>query len=110
MVISGILAAAAPAQLESAKAAVSSHAWAKVHQEDAIGRFVLTIEADSTDEAMDRLQVIQRLPELLMAEMVEHWFEEEGAMRPLELGEHGHDLLYRPVSSDDFRRKGSNKH
>jgi nitrate reductase NapAB chaperone NapD len=50
-----------------------------VHHADPLGRLVITVEARNVDESMERLKEIQRLPQVLMAEMAEYCFEDENS-------------------------------
>jgi nitrate reductase NapAB chaperone NapD len=67
--ISGIVVACRPADLEETADALGALPWAEVHHRDAGGRLVVTIEAEDTDQSMERLREVQGLPRVLMAEL-----------------------------------------
>jgi len=77
--VSGIVVACRPEHLAETTSAVNELPWAEVHYTDPDGRLVVTIEADDVEESMDRLQDLQRLPRVLMAELAEFALEDEDA-------------------------------
>jgi nitrate reductase NapAB chaperone NapD len=79
MTVSGIVVACRPEHLDETTEAVNAFAWAEVHYTDPSGRLVVTIEAASVEESMDRLKGLQDLPRVLMAELAEFAIEEEDA-------------------------------
>ena len=82
MPVSGILVVCRPDDLPEVQESIEDHGWAEVHHTTPDGRLVVTIEADTTDEAMDRLLLIQALPHIAMAEMAEHYMGDEEFARP----------------------------
>ena len=76
MTISGIVVACRPEHLAETTGAVNALPWAEVHYSDPRGRLVVTVEAAGLDESMDRVQELQRLPRVLMAELAEYAIEE----------------------------------
>ena len=79
MVISGIVMASRPNQMEELRSAVDRIPWADAHFSDSVGRLVVTIEAADLDESADRLRLLQALPEAVMAELAQYCIEEEAA-------------------------------
>jgi nitrate reductase NapAB chaperone NapD len=80
MNISGILVQAAPEHFEDVLAAIAALAGVEIHHREAqAGRAVVTIEAADTEAEMAMLRRIQDLPQVAMAELVYHYFEEETA-------------------------------
>jgi len=78
MNLSAILVVTAPANLQSARTQLDQMAGVDTHQSDpASGRLIATIEAPTLKDEIDILKRIQALPDVAMAEMVEHHFEEE---------------------------------
>ena len=78
MNVSGILVACQAGRLEQVIEALRAFEWADVHQTDAAtGRFVATIEAEDTEQAMSRLREVQQLEHVVMAEMAGHYVLEE---------------------------------
>jgi nitrate reductase NapAB chaperone NapD len=71
--VSGVLVVAKPEHQIQVRTALEVFPWAEVHHQDPDGRLVITIEADDTDQAMARLQEVQELPRVVLAEMVEHY-------------------------------------
>ncbi len=83
MNLSGIFVNTLPADLESVIAAINALEWAEAHHWDDRGRIIATIEAAGSDAAIDRLKTIKALPHVLLAEMVVHYFGEEGQEKPV---------------------------
>jgi nitrate reductase NapD len=79
MTISGIVVACRPEHLVATTQAIERIPWADLHYTDPKGRLVVTIEAADIDESMDRLQELQALPRVLMAELAEYCVEQEEA-------------------------------
>ncbi|HEX9844513.1 MAG TPA: chaperone NapD [bacterium] len=79
MNVSGILVMTAQAQRDRLPDAIRALDWADVHQSDATGRFIVTIESESSEQGLERLKAIQRMPGVLAAEMIIHCFEDEAA-------------------------------
>lgn len=74
--ISGVLVVTKPENQDRLREAIDAFPWADAHHEDADGRLVITIEAATTDEAQARLQEIQQLPGVILAEMAAHYVED----------------------------------
>ena len=72
MNVSGVLLACQPAHIAQITRAVNALGWAEVHFTEATGRMVVTIEADSTRQSMDRLTELKALPRVISAEMAEY--------------------------------------
>lgn len=78
--ISAVLVVATPEHFEEVRTALEGHAWADVHHvEVESGRLVATIEASTTDEAQARLLELRSLPHVVLAEMVEHFVDDNPA-------------------------------
>lgn len=72
MNVSGVLLACQPADMASIEGAVNALDWAEVHFTEPVGRMVVTIEAESTRQSMDRLTHIKGIPRVISAEMAEY--------------------------------------
>ncbi len=81
-VVSGIAIAAPPDYREEVRKAIDAFEWAEVHYAQPDGRMVATIVADTTDACMDRLLELKKIPNVLVAEMVEHVCEDEEHAAP----------------------------
>ena len=79
MTISGIIVACRREHLAETTDAVNALPWAEVHYTDPDGRLVVTIEAAGVEQSMDRLEQLQGLPRVLMAELAEFVLENEDA-------------------------------
>lgn len=77
MNLSGILVMARPEHLSGVVAELGALPGVEVHQQDPAGRVVVVLEADSVRAEADGLRQIQRVPGVLMAEMVVHYFEND---------------------------------
>lgn len=77
MNLSGILVMARPENLPGVVAELGTLPGVEVHQQDPVGRVVVVLEADSVRAEADGLRRIQRVPGVLMAEMVVHYFEDD---------------------------------
>lgn len=73
--ISGVLLASRPEHLASVSHAVNAMPWAEVHFADPAGRLVVTLEASGVEDSIDRLEQLQRLPNVLSASLAEYRFE-----------------------------------
>lgn len=76
MVVSGIVVASKPEDLELTSGAIEAFAWAEVHYSEPTGRIVATIEAESIDESMNRLEELQAIPSVLSASLAEYCLDE----------------------------------
>ena len=78
MMISAVLVVTRPEHQADMRAALEDHDWAEVHHVEAeSGRLIATIEATDTDEATARILELRELPHVILAEMVEHYVEDE---------------------------------
>jgi nitrate reductase NapAB chaperone NapD len=77
MIISGIVMASKRGKLTELEGEVSELPWADAHFSDESGRLVVTIEAESIEQSMDRVGVLQGLPSTMMAELAQYCMEEE---------------------------------
>ncbi len=73
--ISGVLVASKPEHLAMVTHAVDAIPWADVHYSDPAGRLVVILEADGVDGSIERLEEIQRLPNVLSVSLAEYRFE-----------------------------------
>lgn len=82
MNLSGILVVTRPQRLEEMVTTLNALPGVEVHHSDPqTGRIVLVQEADSVDAEVAGLRRIQSLPEVALAEMVYHYFGEDGQLR-----------------------------
>ncbi len=78
MNLSGILVVATPQHLEAVVTRLSALPGVEVYHTDAqTGRIVVVQEAESVDAEVAGLKRIKQLPEVLLAEMVYHYFAED---------------------------------
>lgn len=78
MNLSGILVVVSPEHLDKAVAAVGALEKVEVyHVDHQRARFVVVQEAESIDAEVEGLKRIKRLPHVLLAEMVYHYFAED---------------------------------
>jgi len=81
MNLSGILVVAKPAHLTSVIEHLLALPGVEVHQVDeATGRIVVVQEADDVQAEADGLERIQKLPHVLVAQMVYHYFADDPAI------------------------------
>lgn len=73
--ISGIVVASRPDHIGAVSEAVEAHPWAEVHYTDTQGRMVVTVEANGVEESMERLQLLQELPQVLSVSLAEYCLE-----------------------------------
>ncbi|MFZ5574313.1 MAG: chaperone NapD [Pseudomonadota bacterium] len=77
MNLSGILVMTRPENLSAVAAELNALPGVEVHHEDAVGRLVAVLEAESVRAEADGLRRIKTIPGVLMAEMVFHYFEDD---------------------------------
>ena len=81
MNISGILVVVSPPELGESIAALNALPGVEVHHTDEQkGRIVVTQEAESVEAEVEGLKRIKAAPYVIMAEMVYHFFEEDGGL------------------------------
>lgn len=79
MNLSGILVVVPPQQLKVSVAELNALPGVEVYHTDAqSGRIVVVQEAESVDAEVEGLKRIKQLPEVILAEMVYHYFAEDG--------------------------------
>lgn len=77
MNISGILVVVPPQRMESSIASLNALAGVSVHHTDhGTGRIVVTQEAESVSAEVEGLRRIQALPDVILAELVYHYFDD----------------------------------
>ncbi len=77
MTISAVVLACRPENIEEVTEQVNALGWAEVHHGDDLGRLVATIEAPDIDESIKRIQQLQALPRIAMAELAAYVTEED---------------------------------
>ncbi len=81
MNLSGILVVTRPQWLPEVLEALRALPGVEVHQvEEATGRIVVVQEAADVEAEVDGLERIQRLPHVVLAQMVYHYFAEDPAL------------------------------
>jgi nitrate reductase NapD len=81
MNISGILVVVAPARTESTCASLRALPGIEIHHVDATsGRIVITQEAESISAEVEGLKRIRALPDIILAEMSYHYFEDDSEL------------------------------
>lgn len=83
MNLSAILVLAPRDRLDACAAALDELPGVEVHHRDpATGRLILTQEAETVADEVDGFRRIQAQPQVIAAELVYHWFEEDESLRP----------------------------
>ena len=78
MNLSGIVVTTAPARVPDVAASLAALPFLDVtHVDAASGRIVVVQERDNTAAEMDGLRLIQRLPGVMSADLVVHYFGDE---------------------------------
>ena len=78
MNISGVLVVSRPEQINDVIGALRSLEGVEVHHNDpATGRIVVTLEAETIPQEVEGLRRIKALPNVTLAEMSHHYFEED---------------------------------
>ena len=81
MNISGILVVVPSSRTESTCASLRTLPGIEVHHVEATsGRIVITQEAESISAEVEGLKRIRALPDIILAEMSYHYFEEDGEL------------------------------
>ena len=75
--ISGVLVVCRPDRVAEFRDCLNAHPWAEIHHSEPGGRLVLTIDAADTGQAMERLQEVQRFPQVISAELAEYYLESD---------------------------------
>ncbi len=79
MNMSGILVVVRAGKVTAAVRALGALPGVEVHHVDAArGRIVVTQEADSIEGEVEGIKKIKAVPDVILAEMVHHYFEPEG--------------------------------
>jgi nitrate reductase NapD len=104
--LSGILIIVAPQRLKSSVSALNALPGVEVyHIDESTGRIVVVQEAETIDAEVEGLKRIKQLPDIHLAEMVHHHFEDDKELLtdiPKDLGDSTRfDLLNVPKSLDD---------
>lgn len=79
MNISSVVVKSAPEYVEIVVASLKQSGQCEVYAHDELGRIIVIIEGDTTEEESNKLQIIQTLPHVLSAEMVYAFSENEFA-------------------------------
>jgi len=78
MNLSGILVITPPQHLDATVARLNALPGVEVHYQDAAsGKIVVVQEAECIRDEVDGLKRIKALPDITLAELVHHWFEED---------------------------------
>ena len=85
MNVSGILVVVPPHQVSSSTASLNAIPGVSVHYTDpGTGRIIVTQEAETTSDEIVGLKRIKALPNIVLAELVYHYFEQEKANGSIE--------------------------
>lgn len=76
MNVSGIAVTTKPEYVELLSGKINALKWAEVHTTDDMGRMIVVMEGEDTDQEISRLQELKSLPKVIFAEMVLHYIEE----------------------------------
>ena len=78
MNLSGILVVVPTDKIDSSVDTLNALAGVEVHHTDeASGRIVVVQEAETVEDEVEGLKIIKKLPHVIMAELVYHYFEED---------------------------------
>ncbi len=77
MNVSAILIATLPKDLSQVKDEINILEWADVHHMEESGRMIVTIEGKDMDEDLARIKLLNALPGVLTATMIQYYFEDE---------------------------------
>lgn len=77
MNVSSIVVTTSPEHIKGVIDMINSYDLCEVHFKDADGRIVLTVEGENIDEQMKSLGTIQNIPEVLNANLMFSYCEEE---------------------------------
>lgn len=78
MNLSAILVIVAPNEFDATTTQLNQLSGVETHHSDpATGRVIVTLEAPTIRDEVDGLKRIQDMQHVIMAEMVEHYFEED---------------------------------
>ena len=86
MNISGVSVTTKPENVDQLTKTINNIEWAEVRHTDEFGRMVVLIEGYDTGEEVKRLKELQSIPNILSAEMVYHYFEDEAERLAKESG------------------------
>lgn len=88
MNISGILVVVSPQYVAASTASLNTIPGVSVHYTDpGTGRIIVTQEAETTSDEIVGLKRIKALPNIVLAELVYHYFEQEKAESSIEVAE-----------------------
>ena len=74
--ISGIVVVCAAERMAEAQSVLERYPWLEIHHQEPNGRLVATLEAADANESVQRLRLIQGLPQIIMAELAEYVVED----------------------------------
>lgn len=77
MNISSVVVKCAPEYIEFALEQLRSSGQCEVYMHDELGRIVIVLEGDTTEEESEKLRIIQEIPHILSAEMAMAFSENE---------------------------------
>lgn len=77
MNISSVVVKCAPAHLEFVLDQLHSGGQCEVYMHDELGRIVIVLEGETTEEESEKLRIIQEIPHVLSAEMAMAFSEDE---------------------------------
>jgi nitrate reductase NapD len=88
MNISGILVIVSPQHVAASTVSLNAIPGVSIHYTDpGTGRIIVTQEAETTSAEIDGLKQIKALPNIILAELVYHYFEQEKAESNIETAE-----------------------
>ncbi|MGZ5208536.1 MAG: chaperone NapD [Sulfuricurvum sp.] len=77
MNISSVVVKCAPEYIELVLEALRSSGQCEVYMHDELGRIIIILEGETTEEESEKLRVIQEIPHILSAEMAMAFSENE---------------------------------
>ena len=78
MEFSTILVSLQPSRMEELTETVAQVEGVEIHYRDPAGRVLITLEGENTGQVVERLKSLKLLPGIISAEMVSHYFGDEG--------------------------------
>lgn len=79
MNISSVVIKCAPQYVESVLGQLKESGQCEVYAHDELGRIIIILEGETTEEESEKLRIIQEFPHILSAEMVYAFSEDEFA-------------------------------
>lgn len=100
MNISSIVVKCAPEYIDEVAAAIEASGQGELYAKDTLGRMIVILEGETTEEESEKLRIIQAIDHVLSAEMVYAYSDEEYAAETAKF-ERVSDALIDQLNSDE---------